>query len=121
MSKTMRSAELLVLKAQSDQTILQDLQQNPQATLQRLANEAIQALPSTVPAPDQKVANFIWIVIVVAFAIVMVGAAWTLAEGVTTKLDGNGEYVAKSDVLLTIFTAAVAFLAGLLSPSPIKN
>lgn len=117
----MRSAELLVLKAQSDQTILQDLQQNPQATLQRLANEAIQALPSNLPAPDRKVANFIWVVIVVAFAIVMVGAAWTLAEGVTTKLDGNGEYVANSESLLTIFTAAVAFLAGLLSPSPIKE
>ncbi len=62
--------------------------------------------------PDQQVTNMVWIVIVISFALILVGAFVTLAMAVFAygKLSG--------DLLLTVFTTAAAFLAGLLAPSP---
>ncbi len=51
----------------------------------------------------------------------MVGAAYVLGAGITHKLDSNADYASKSDTILTVFTTVVAFLAGLLSPSPVKK
>jgi hypothetical protein len=62
--------------------------------------------------PDRQVTDLVWIVIVISFALILVGAFVTLAIAVFTygKLSG--------DLLLTVFTTAAAFLAGLLAPSP---
>ena len=62
--------------------------------------------------PDRQVTDLVWIVIVMSFALILVGAFVTLAIAVFTygKLSG--------DLLLTVFTTAAAFLAGLLAPSP---
>lgn len=62
--------------------------------------------------PDRQVTDLVWIIIVISFALILVGAFVTLAMAVFTyeKLSG--------DLLLTIFTTAAAFLAGLLAPSP---
>ncbi|HJT57547.1 MAG TPA: hypothetical protein VJ761_13685 [Ktedonobacteraceae bacterium] len=68
---------------------------------------------NVVPLPNvSSVINAIWIVIVTSFALILVGAFVTLAIAVLIygKLSG--------DLLLTVFTTAAAFLAGLLTPSP---
>ncbi|HJT57196.1 MAG TPA: hypothetical protein VJ761_11925 [Ktedonobacteraceae bacterium] len=68
---------------------------------------------NVVPPPKvSSVINAIWIIIVISFALILVGAFITLAMAVFIygKLSG--------DLLLTVFTTAAAFLAGLLTPSP---
>jgi len=65
---------------------------------------------------QQGTGNAIWMIIVTTFAIVLIGSAVTLFYGVlgtskTTELQ----------ILLTIFTTVVGFLAGLLSPSPLQK
>ena|SRR5947209_9332311 len=62
--------------------------------------------------PGRQVTDLVWIIIVISFALILVGAFVTLAMAVFTygKLSG--------DLLLTIFTTAAAFLGGLLAPSP---
>jgi uncharacterized membrane protein YgcG len=83
------------------------------------AAKPVQPLPSPdvagnaqQPQPDKQVTNLVWLIIVISFALILVGAFVTLAMAVFTygKLSG--------DLLLTIFTTAAAFLAGLLAPSP---
>jgi hypothetical protein len=48
--------------------------------------------------PDRQVTDMVWIVIVISFSLILVGAFVTLA--------------------MAVFTTAAAFLAGLLAPSP---
>ncbi len=63
----------------------------------------------------RKVTDIIWMVIVISFVIILVGSfiALTAAVFLSSSLS--------NDPLITIFTTAVAFLAGLLAPSPIQN
>ena len=60
--------------------------------------------------PRDRVRDAIWLIVVLSFAIVLVGAFITIAA------DGN-----KPDVILTMFTSAVGFLAGLFVPSPVAD
>jgi phospholipase C len=64
--------------------------------------------------PGKQTNDYIWIIIVVGFAIVLVGGAAALTVAVFYKGDGT----LSGDLLLTIFTTSAAFLAGLLAPSP---
>lgn len=65
-----------------------------------------------IPGPGRQVTDLIWMVIIVSFALILVGAFITLALAVFAygKLSG--------DLLLTVFTTAAGFLAGFLAPSP---
>lgn len=65
--------------------------------------------------PTQKARDRLWLVVVIAFAIVLVGGFVTLALGVfmTPAKDG-----VKPELILTTFTSVVGFLAGLFVPSP---
>lgn len=81
--------------------------------------KAMQSLPAQAQRdiawqfkPGPQVTDMVWIVIVISFAIILVGAfiALVIAVFVYGKLSG--------DLLLTVFTTAAAFLAGLLAPSP---
>lgn len=121
MADQIRSAELLVTKALADPKTLQALRDNPQQTLIELKDEAVNQLPRSLPAPDTRTNNAIWLIVVIAFAAVMVGSAFVLGHGVGVKLEANALYATKSDTILTVFTTVVAFLAGLLSPSPVKK
>jgi heme A synthase len=62
--------------------------------------------------PDKPTTDWIWMIIVVTFALILLGAFVALAMAVFAygKLSG--------DLLLTVFTTASAFLIGLLAPSP---
>jgi hypothetical protein len=121
MADQIRSAELLVKNALASPQTLQALRENPQQTLERLKDETVEQLPRALPAPDTRTNNAIWLIVVISFALVMVGSAYILGSGVRLKLDANTIYATKSDTILTVFTTVVAFLAGLLSPSPVKK
>ncbi len=64
--------------------------------------------------PDSATVNFIWKIIVIAFVIVLLVAAAGLAYNALAQ-------TSVAQVLITIFTTAVGFLAGLLAPSPAQN
>lgn len=66
-----------------------------------------------LPSPSQRVANNIWMIVVGAFAFVLVGAFAAIAGYI---------YLGKTvDTLLTVFTTVAAFLGGLLVPSPVAS
>lgn len=121
MTEQIRSADLLVKTALADQNILDNLKNNPAETLKKLANETTKQLAPVIPPPDSNTSNAIWLIVICSFALVMIGAAYVLGVGVTSKLDAGAIYASKSDTILTVFTTVVAFLAGLLSPSPVKK
>jgi hypothetical protein len=121
MAEQIRSADLLVKTALASPEILDALKNKPEETLKSLGKDATQSLPRTLPEPDPTTNNAIWLIVVIAFAAVMLFAAYVLGTGVGTKLEANATYVTKGETMLTVFTTVVAFLAGLLSPSPVKK
>ncbi|MBS0468103.1 MAG: hypothetical protein JSS31_07850 [Proteobacteria bacterium] len=122
MTEQIRSADLLVKTALSSPDILAGLKQNPEEVLKGLAKGATDSLPRVaLQEPDTRTNNAIWLIVVIAFAAVMVGSAYVLGVGVNMKLDAGSTYVTKGETMLTVFTTVVAFLAGLLSPSPVKR
>lgn len=121
MAEQIRSADLLVKTALASPETLEALKNKPIETLKSLAQDATQSLPRALPPPDSLTNNFIWVIVVLAFAIVMLGSAYVLASTVTTKVEANVSYITKGETILTLFTTVVAFLAGLLSPSPLKR
>lgn len=122
MTDQIRSADLLVKTALADPNIINALKLQPEETLKGLAKGATDSLPRTALAePDTKTNNAIWLIVVIAFALVMLGSAYVLGMGVNTKLETGAAYVTKGETMLTVFTTVVAFLAGLLSPSPVKR
>jgi hypothetical protein len=116
-----RSADLLVKTALADPEILDALKTKPEETLKGLSREVTQSLPRVVPEPTGLTSNAIWLIVVIAFAVVMLWTAYVLGAGVGTKLEAAATYVTKGETMLTVFTTVVAFLAGLLSPSPVKK
>lgn len=122
MTDQIRSADLLVKNALADPAIIDALKQQPEQTLKGLAKDATDSLPrASLTEPDRFTNNAIWLIVVIAFALVMLGSAYVLGVGVNTKLEAGATYVTKGETMLTVFTTVVAFLAGLLSPSPVKR
>lgn len=69
--------------------------------------------------PSQGTRNWLWAVVVGAFAFVLVASVMAIIVGVFVGARSNP--VVKSDLLLSIFTATVGFLAGLFVPPPGKE
>jgi hypothetical protein len=102
----------------------------PPSALAAAAKEAVDALPAAerealaqalfvrIPDPDQKTGNRVWLIIVGAFAAVMVGAMVVLAITVFAPPAGGA---AMPETILTVFTMTASFLAGLLAPSPLDR
>jgi len=67
--------------------------------------------------PKQATANFIWITVVTCFALVLIASAASLLYGVVFLQRTIDSML----VVLTVFTAVVGFLAGLLAPSPFQR
>ncbi len=91
---------------------------------------AFYAPPTTVVAnitPDRRVVNYIWTAIITGFLIVFVGSAAGLVVALfmfhgtdpITKLPMDNTGIIQP--LITLFTAAVGFLAGVLTPSPVHS
>ena len=65
--------------------------------------------------PTPRARDRLWLIVVTAFALVLVGGFITLALGVFLTPAPNG---VKPELILTTFTSVVGFLAGLFVPSP---
>jgi hypothetical protein len=82
--------------------------------LPRSQQESIAGFP--LPT-DEKVRASLWRLVVWAFAIVLVGSFATLATGVFLPAQGT----VTPELILSLFTSVVGFLAGLFIPSPAQN
>ena len=63
----------------------------------------------------------IWLIVVIAFVIVLVGMAAVLGMGVFTPFPSGSVQLTKTDTILTVLMSVISFLAGLLSPSPVSK
>ena len=81
-------------------------------------DEVAQALRG-MPPPAEPTRNALWLVVVSGFSVVLVGTFLTIAIGMF-KAPAEGA-VTKPELVLTMFTSVVGFLAGLFVPSPTGN
>lgn len=116
MSERLRSANLMVMQVLSDPSKVDALRQNPEK-LKEFAVEATRMLDKPTPPAN----DWLWLIIVGAFAITMLFSAAVLGFTVTAKIETGVSYVTKSETIVTLFSTVVAFLAGLLSPSPVRK
>ena len=113
------------------QRVSEELKLNTPASSSGTPKEtAFYAPPTTVVAnvtPDKRVVNYIWTAIITGFLIVFVGSAAGLVVALfmfhgtdpITKLPVDNTGIIQP--LITLFTAAVGFLAGVLTPSPVHS
>ena len=78
--------------------------------------ETLQQAGVGVAGADQVTSNAVWIRIVSSFAIVLVISVLTISV-IALGFLGNTDI----QTVLTVFTTAAGFLAGLLSPSPLAT
>jgi hypothetical protein len=89
------------------------------SSLSREQKEEFQrALGIQISDPDQPTSNTVWLIIVRAFVIVMVGAVLIMAISLFVAPVSSGT---KPETILTVFTTVTAFLAGLFAPSPVAQ
>jgi hypothetical protein len=96
-----------------------------EAAMRNLGTEAqaevVQQARVQLPLPGLEASEKLWRTIVTSFSIVLVGAFLALALIAT----GTVAYLYSSEptgeVMLTVFTTAAGFLAGLLAPSPVTT
>jgi uncharacterized membrane protein YfcA len=81
---------------------------------QELDVKAAVALQSVLAPPTGETNNRIWLIIIGAFALVMVGTAAVLGIGLFLVAPKDTQYITKADMVLTLFTTTVGFLAGFL-------
>ncbi len=63
------------------------------------------------PFPNQSIIDKIWLIVILSFALVLIGSFIALAIGtLNTDIANNGE----PDLLLAVFTSVAGFFAGLL-------
>ncbi len=77
------------------------------------------AVQANFPQPSPGVANVIWVAVVFAFIIILIGAAIML--GVGHFVAGVQTGGTPTETILLLFTTAAAFLTGLLVKSPVDN
>jgi hypothetical protein len=77
--------------------------------------ELSQRLNADLPSPDGRTPSVLWLLVVTSFCVVLVGAFATLAVSMFLVPPAGGT---KAEIVLTMFTTVVGFLAGLFVPSP---
>ena len=80
----------------------------PQEEQQKVA-QAIRALP----APPEKFVGWLWLIVVVSLALVLVGGMWLLYSLVQGSKD--------TAVIVPLVTGALGAVVGLLAPSPVSK
>jgi hypothetical protein len=82
--------------------------------LERAGELAPQAIPSPKEGgPSTGVANVLWVIVVSAFVIVLVGGGWLLYDMSKNEQD--------TSVILPIITTVLGALVGLMAPSPVQG
>jgi hypothetical protein len=99
----------------------------PQAALKSALVEAAVRLPESdkkdvaqgiqgiLPLPSKRTNNTLWVIVLSAFSLVLMGTAATIAIGMFT---GPAAGATKPELVLTMFTSVVGFMAGVFVPSP---
>jgi hypothetical protein len=72
----------------------------------------------TIGDPTTPVADILWVIVVAVFGMIALGSA---AAFVYLLVHSKIEPSIKPELVLSIFTSAVGFLAGLFVPSPVKK
>ncbi len=72
-----------------------------------------------LPPPGEKTRDWLWQIVVSAFAFVLAGSFISIATGMFVSPDPG--VVVKPELVLTMFTSVVGFLAGLFVPSPTNH
>lgn len=90
------------------------IQAQPEQEREKLARQVGTA---ALPPPTDHVRDKLWLIVVSGFSVVLVGSFVTLAFGVFKPSPGE----VTPELILTMFTSVVGFLAGLFVPSPINN
>ncbi len=121
MSEQMRSAELLVQNALKNESTIELLKANPEQTLKTLLAEVQLQTTRALPNPTPPTTNAIWLTIVISCALVMLFSAYAIVAGMNVELKTGVTYMIKGENALTLFSTTIAFLAGLLAPSPVKK
>lgn len=97
------------------EVLIDAIKAQPQAEREQIAKEVSEG---GFPRPTPGMRDLLWLVVVSAFAIVLVGSFVTLAIGVLSAPTGSS---VKQEIVLTMFTSVIGFLAGLFVPSPGQN
>jgi hypothetical protein len=94
-----------------------------------VAEEAARALPAdqrlelakkiAFPDPGEKVRDVIWLVVILAFSLVLVGSFLTIAIALFRGVPKDSG--ATPELVLSMFTSVVGFLAGLFVQSPVGH
>jgi hypothetical protein len=108
--------------------LAQEIQSLPLAERKELLVQQAGALPTKERTevvrevkgfePSPRVRDRLWTIVIMAFAIVLVGAFATLAISVFLAPVANGT---SGQVILTVFTTVVGFLAGLFTTNPMAD
>ena len=88
----------------------------PAEDKKEIAQTATAAANGGLQPPNDETRNKLWLIVVSAFAFVLVGSFIALAMGVFFL---KGQDPVKPELILTTFTTVVGFLAGLFTPSPV--
>lgn len=107
--------ELRTLRVPEAQKALIETATEMPATVKK---EVVEALGGTLGPPNDDTRNFLWKLVVSAFVIVLVGSFGTLAWAVFNPPVSED---VKPEIILSLFTSVVGFLAGLFVPSPAKS
>ncbi len=84
-------------------------------TAQLMSSTDQQEVVQELTQPDGDTTNYLWLIVVSTCAIVVVGAFLTLA--VSVFVGGK----TSPEIILTLFTSMVGFLAGLFTPTPVSH
>ena len=103
--------------AEALQNYLQNKPENERTKAIKTMNNAVESAASAVGKPSVRMRDKLWLIVVIAFAIVLIGSFTTLAFGVFVNAQGK----VSAELILTMFTSVVGFLAGLFVPSPMQG
>lgn len=73
------------------------------------------------PPPTPLTRTRLWMIVVSAFALVLVGTFISIAIAMFKTQTADTITLAKPELVLSMFTSVVGFLAGLFVPSPVAN
>lgn len=109
-----RSADIMAEKLQ-DPNVRERIQSHPEKEISKLAQESKNDADK-LHTPTDKANDRLWLIIVSTFAIVLLAASVGLIYGSVQ----DGVRVQEGPIL-AMFTSVVGFLAGLITPGPMKH
>ena len=120
-SKLSSSEKVATLKNATERLTADEKKGILHDNIQKLPPKERQALMHSLAVldkPSSSTRNVLWLIVIWGFVIVLVGSFFTLAVSVFVAPPENAT---SGQLILTIFTSVVGFLAGLFAPSPVTK